>query len=154
MSHFLWVISMIHSKLEEHTCNLRDFFKGSPDRSHFIFEINVGKSRIRQRTTLNLYDAIFNQFWADLEFNFGVVLCRIRFFPTLISKIKWLGSELPLIRNFWLADFLLHFISWFMKFVLNNVFIFLSIPSFDFQKVVCCLKNCYTRISYQLEHFK
>ena len=60
--------------------------------SHFIFE----KSRTRQRTTLNLNDAIFNHFWADLEFNFGVVLCRIRPFPTIISQIKWFESELPL----------------------------------------------------------
>ena len=30
-----------------------------------------------------------------LSFNFRVVLCRIRLFPTLISKIKWLGSGLP-----------------------------------------------------------
>ena len=30
---------------------------------------------------------------------FGVVLCRIRLFPTFISKIKWLESELPLISN-------------------------------------------------------
>ena len=29
-------------------------FKGSPDPSHFIFEIDVGKKRIRHRTTLNL----------------------------------------------------------------------------------------------------
>ena len=28
--------------------------KGSSDPSHFIFEINVGKGRIRQRTTLKL----------------------------------------------------------------------------------------------------
>ena len=28
--------------------------KGSPDQSHFIFEIDVGKSRIRHKTTLNL----------------------------------------------------------------------------------------------------
>ena len=27
-------------------------FKGSSDPSHFIFEINVGKSRIRPTTTL------------------------------------------------------------------------------------------------------
>ena len=43
--------------------------------SHFIFLINVGKKRIRHTMTL---------------------LCRIRLFPTVISKIKWLGSELPL----------------------------------------------------------
>ena len=29
-------------------------FKGSSDPSHFIFEINVGKSRNRHRTTLKL----------------------------------------------------------------------------------------------------
>ena len=28
--------------------------KGSSDPSHFIFEINVGKRRIRHKTTLNL----------------------------------------------------------------------------------------------------
>ena len=74
--------------------NLRNFqsFKGSSD-PNFIFEINFGKRRIRHRTTLNLNDAIFNR----IEYlNFGVVLCRIRLFPTLISKIKWFRSELPL----------------------------------------------------------
>ena len=30
------------------------------------------------------------------SFVFRVVLCRIRLFPTLISKIKWLWPELPL----------------------------------------------------------
>ena len=35
--------------------NFKTFiFKGSPDQSHFIFEINVGKGRIRHRTTLKL----------------------------------------------------------------------------------------------------
>ena len=29
-------------------------FKGSPDQSHFIFELNVGQRRIRHTTTLNL----------------------------------------------------------------------------------------------------
>ena len=42
-------------------------FKGGPYSSHFIFEINVGKRRIRHRTTLNSNDAIFNRFWVDLE---------------------------------------------------------------------------------------
>ena len=50
-------------------CNLiLNNFKGSSDPSHFIFEINIGRSRI--------------------------VLCRIRWFPTWTLKIKWLGSEL------------------------------------------------------------
>ena len=33
------------------------FVKGSSDTSHFIFQVNVGKRRIRHRTTLNLNDA-------------------------------------------------------------------------------------------------
>ena len=41
--------------------------KGSSDRNQFIFEINVGKSRIRHRTTLNLNDAISDRFEVDLE---------------------------------------------------------------------------------------
>ena len=31
--------------------------------------------------------------------NFRVVLCRIRLFPTLISKVKWLGSGLTLNKS-------------------------------------------------------
>ena len=34
-----------------------------------------------------------------MSFKFRVVLCRIRLFPTLISKIKWYGSELPWILS-------------------------------------------------------
>ena len=33
------------------------------------------------------------------SFKFIVVVCRIRLFPTLILKIKWLGSALPLTLN-------------------------------------------------------
>ena len=76
-------------------------FKGSSDPSHFIFETNVGKRRIRHRTTMNLNDVFFKQVFVDLEkrrsrntVNFRVVVCRIRLFPTLI--LKWLGSILPL----------------------------------------------------------
>ena len=36
--------------------------KGSPDLSHFIFEIKVGKRRIRDGTTLNLDDVVLNRF--------------------------------------------------------------------------------------------
>ena len=35
---------------------------------YFIFEINVGKGRIRRRTTPNLNGVIFNRFWIDLDF--------------------------------------------------------------------------------------
>ena len=71
-------------------------FKGSSDPNHFIFEINVGNSRIRHKTTLNLNDAFLDRLKIDCRFKFRVVLCRIRLFPTLISKIKWLRSGLPL----------------------------------------------------------
>ena len=36
-------------------------FKGSRDPSHFVFEINVGKKRIRHTTTLKLNDEILNR---------------------------------------------------------------------------------------------
>ena len=42
------------------------WIKGSP----FLFEINVGKSRIRHRTTMHFNDAVFNWFWVDLEIQF------------------------------------------------------------------------------------
>ena len=48
----------------------RTTLKGSPDPSHFIFEINVGKRRIRHRTILNLNDLIFNRFRLDPEIQF------------------------------------------------------------------------------------
>ena len=41
----------------------------------------------------------FQSIWSrsrNSSFNFRVVLCRIRLFPTLISIIQWLWSELPL----------------------------------------------------------
>ena len=46
-------------------------FKGSSDQSHFIFEINDGKSRIRHacRATLNLNEVIFNRFRVDLHYS-------------------------------------------------------------------------------------
>ena len=53
-----------------------------------------------------------------------VVLCRIRLFPTFISEIKGLGSELPLKFNtviwFWLN---------------HTVFFFLSVESKAFENV-------------------
>jgi len=39
--------------------------KGSPDPSLFIFEINVGKRRIRQRTTLKLNDQFLDRLKID-----------------------------------------------------------------------------------------
>ena len=79
---------------------LRSVFKGSPDLSHFIFEINVKKGRIRHTTTLNLNDEFQDRLKIDCKFKIRVVLCRIRPFLTLISKIKWHVSELPLTELF------------------------------------------------------
>ena len=52
---------MVLEKMMEPTCTELDQeykndkdFKGSPDHTHFMFEINVGKSRIRHRTTLKM----------------------------------------------------------------------------------------------------
>ena len=47
--------------------------------------------------------------WNITSFNSRVVLCRIRLFPTSISKIKWLESELSLKTylqhiSFWFAN--------------------------------------------------
>ena len=71
-------------------------FKGGSDQIHFIFENNVGKSRIRYTTTLKLNDEFLDRLKSVEDSNCRVVVCRIRLFPTLFSKIKWLGSELPL----------------------------------------------------------
>ena len=70
--------------------------KGSSDPSHFILETNVGKCRIRHTTTLQLNDEFQDRLKIYWKFKFKIVLFRIRLFPTLILKIKWLGSELPL----------------------------------------------------------
>ena len=45
-----------------HETEVRPNIKGSPDPSHFSFEINVGKRRIRHRTTPNLNDLKFVRF--------------------------------------------------------------------------------------------
>ena len=71
--------------------------KGSSYPIDVIFEFDVGKSRIRYTTPLKLNDEFLDRLKIDWKFKFRVVLCRIRLFPTLVSKIKWLGSELPLI---------------------------------------------------------
>ena len=73
------------------------FLKGSSDLSHFIFEINVVKSRIRHKTTLN--DAIFNRFGVDLEIQFQ---SRSMSDPTLSDihfnyKMAWVWTTLNIV---------------------------------------------------------
>ena len=74
--------------------------KGSSDPSHF-FEINVGKRRSRHATTLKLNDEFLDQLKIEWRFKFRVVICRIRLFPTLTSKIKrlWYELHVPLKYN-------------------------------------------------------
>ena len=74
----------------------RDHFKGSPDPSHFISEINVGKSRIRHKTTLNLNYIIFNWLRVGQGFQFQ---SRSMSNPTLSdidfkNKLAWVWSTL------------------------------------------------------------
>ena len=74
------------------------FFLKNNNLGHFIFEINIERGRIRHQTTLNLnLQMIFN--WSrNSSFNSGVILCRIRLSPTLISKINGLGIDFLLMK--------------------------------------------------------
>ena len=60
----------------------------------------MSENRIRHRTTPNSNDVINNLFWNDKDMIYHpksrVVPYRIRLFPTLISKLKWFESGLPL----------------------------------------------------------
>ena len=58
-----------------------------------FLEINVGNNRIRHKTTHKLNNEFLDWLKIDGWLKFRVVLCRIRFFPTLILWIKWLESE-------------------------------------------------------------
>ena len=95
-----WTVILDKSLVRPDCLSINDRpFKGSPYTIHFIFEINVGKRRIRQRTTLNLnFQSILSRSRTS-SFNFWVFVCRIRLFPTLISRRKWHGYELPLTLN-------------------------------------------------------
>ena len=84
------------------SCSWDEDFKGSPDSSHFIFEINVGKGRIRHRTTPNLNNVVFNWFLVDLEIKFQG---RSTSDPTFSdidfrNKMVWVRSTLNKNRNF------------------------------------------------------
>ena len=48
--------------LQKFTKNIAIDFKGSSDLSHLLIKINVGKGRIRHRTTLSLNDHTLNRF--------------------------------------------------------------------------------------------
>ena len=62
-------------------------------------KINVGKSRIRHTVChiQRLWNWMMNldRLKIDWIFKFKVVICRIRLFPTMFSKLKWVGSGLP-----------------------------------------------------------
>ena len=57
MSHEIFASSFQRSwatDCSSQAVDLKLVVKGSSDQSYFIFDINVGKGRIRHRTTLNL----------------------------------------------------------------------------------------------------
>ena len=77
--------------------------KDSPDPSHFIIAISVGKRRIRHGMTQNLDEFIFNPFWVDLEIHHGRCMSD-PFLSDIYLKIKmdWIWTTLNSIREFWL----------------------------------------------------
>ena len=87
--HFFTIASAFESLSYYFT--LVGWFKGSSDPSHFIIEINLGKRPILHRTTLKLNLKLTRNRLKMASFTFRVVLCRIRLFPKLISKMKWLN---------------------------------------------------------------
>jgi len=76
--------------------------KGSPHPSHFIFEINVGKSRIQHLTTLNLNEATSNRFWLDLEIQFQSRPVSDPTFSDIDfkNKMAWVWTTLKIIFIF------------------------------------------------------
>ena len=75
---------------------LRESGKGSSDPSHFIFQINVEKSRIRHKTTLNV---IFKIDSKSIEVNVIQIQSRFMSDPTLSdidfsNKIAWVRTTL------------------------------------------------------------
>ena len=94
---FSFVVDTCCCFFENQNGSFISWFKGSPNPSHFIFEINVGRMRIRHITTLNLNLQSISSWSISPLFNSRVVVCRIRSLPTLISKIKWLRSGLSLV---------------------------------------------------------
>ena len=76
-------------------------FKGSPDQGHFIFEINVGKSRIRHLTTLNFNEATLHRFWLDLEIQFQSRPVSDPTFSDIDfkNKMAWVWTTLKLAQS-------------------------------------------------------
>ena len=74
---------------------------GTPDPSHFIFEINVGQSRIRHTTTGKQNDRIFRS--TQNRQNMIQIQSRSMSDPTLSDNNlkKWLWSGLPLNYRTW-----------------------------------------------------
>ena len=125
MDHMIWTIShwlyetrLFHAGWDHGPCDMVSTqcswscshklwsLKSSPYPSHFIFEINVGERRIRHRKTLNFEWPHLQSIMEDHLIQIRrrslseVPPSRNRLLPTLISKIKWLVSELPLICDY------------------------------------------------------
>ena len=136
------------SKLYGHFESLLKF-KASPDPSHFIFEINVGKRPIRHTTTLKLNDEFLDPLNIDWRFKFRVVLCWIHLFPTLISKIKWLESGLPL------NDFHFHICGGRNKTWTHLIFLFIehNKPSWMAHPSECWKQGLFDAVPGRIQNF-
>ena len=83
--------------LDKKSPNCDATVKGGPDPIYFILKSLSEKVGSDLERLLILNYAFFRWFEVDLEiYHFRVVPCRIRLFPTLISKIKWFGTKPPL----------------------------------------------------------
>ena len=81
------------SQFEGSTVVINTRVKSSSDLRHFVFKINIGRERMRHKTTLKLNDEFLDRTGKltqilESRFKFRVVVCRIQLFPTLISNIK------------------------------------------------------------------
>ena len=119
-------------------CCQWDYFKAISDQGHFIFEINVGKSRIRRGPTQN--DVIFNRFWVDPEIHHSIseslYVGSDSFWHWFKNKMA--RSELPLNHVIYLSNWLVLLLwpshaetasNWF-SFGFLSFFFFLSFLSF------------------------
>ena len=115
-------------------------FKGIPDLTHLIFEINVGMGRIRHRTTLNDNDVMFNRF-SDQKIHHSIsesLYVRSDYFRHLFKKMAWVWTTLNFLDQCWpkrVRRFLTKNRTKFIK------YLFISLKSKWQKEVNCCIQN-------------
>ena len=76
------LLKRIHKRIFNFSFNCSKI-KGSSYQSNFLFEINVGKRRIRHITTLNLNDVNLNRIWVNLEIFHSNSECHSKSDPSI-----------------------------------------------------------------------